>query len=58
MPLPKPDKQVRINNELYSSLAAVAGIQRRTIKGLCELLLERGLRDEQNKIDLYTEEND
>jgi hypothetical protein len=54
----KSDKHIRVNSDLYTSLTAVAEIQKRTIKGLCELLLERGLKEEQKKIELYMEEND
>ena len=58
MEKPKVDRQVRINPDLYDELSALAVFQRRTIKGLCQLLLERGLAEEEKKNDLYMEKND
>ena len=58
MEKPKIDRQVRINPDLYAELSAVADYQRRTIKALTQLLLERGLAEEKKKNDLYMEEND
>ena len=58
MEKPKVDRQVRINPALYAELSAVADFQRRTIKGLTELLIERGLADEKKKNQHVMEEND